>query len=480
MKRTELPRGIKRTRFLIIVAAVLHGFIHLMLFAPWMGEDEPWHVEYVNYVSEGQYPGAGKGIELTQDDLADHSLTHLLTKRRFPSMPYDQIEGTQHRTLQAMRDTGFWRRVDWAPPNSDARTFDQIELGFTAVNQPPLYYLLTGLLCRNNPGVHGGHWPEAVMRRARHQSLFLYVLTVLLTWMLARAAFQEGGGTLEEGHCAFAAVLVVLLMPIHSRHASIVNNDVLATMFATLLLALGARILARHETHPGPGRLSQAVLVVAVAALAVLTKMTAAGICALVVMVAFVSLVQGRPRGWWLLAGGLGTALIAAAVLYWNQQHNPALPRELATYIERVDRGFSLQSVYKLWGRFVGRLNWNSRSLPESVYTVTCIGFGLAFLSSVASLFRRPESMRRSVVLFCLAAVVAQAALVFLRGVPEGRYLVPALPAMGVLVAAGFVAPWKPERRRTAVAILAVLLLALDAIYLWRGVVLHHHLLWNA
>jgi len=462
-----------RGTLFVLAAALLHGLVHLMLFAPWMGEDEPWHVEYANYVFEGQLPGLGRGVDLTHADLEHHPLTQLLAKRRFSDMPYGQIEGTQRAILESMQDTGFWRRVDWAPPNSSARTFDQIEPGFTAVNQPPLYYLLLGSMCRARMSVRGAHRPEDVLSYGRVLSLVMYVLTVVLAWFLARSAF-------EDQHCAFAVVLVVLLMPIHTRHASLVNNDVLATLFSAQLLLIGARILARQEQTPGPGTVRTVLFVVAIAVLAVLTKMTAAGICALVVMVALVSLVQGRSRVGWLLAGGAGAALIAAAVLYWNGQHNPALPRELATYIERVDRGFSLQSLYKLWGRFVGRLNWNSRSLPESVYITTSIGFGIAFVSAVVSLFKRPKGARRSVVLFCLAAVIAQTALVFLRGVPEGRYLVPALPALGVLVAAGLVAPWKPERRRAAVTVLAALLLALDAVYLWRGVVLHHYLLWNA
>ena len=30
----------------LVAAVVLHGFAYFFLMAPWMGEDEPWHLEY--------------------------------------------------------------------------------------------------------------------------------------------------------------------------------------------------------------------------------------------------------------------------------------------------------------------------------------------------------------------------------------------------------------------------------------------------
>jgi hypothetical protein len=130
--------------------------------------------------------------------------------------------------------------------------------------------------------------------------------------------------------------------------------------------------------------------------------------------------------------------------------------------------------------RFAGRLNWNSRGLPGGYYVSLAAGAALALLGALALLRGGRPGLRRSVLLLCVAMLVAQTALVFLRGVAEGRYLTPAAPALGVIAAAGLVAPWPPAWRARAAVALAAALLALDAVYLWGGIVLHHHVLWNA
>lgn len=458
----------ERGTLAVLVLALLHGLAHLLLFAPWMGEDEPWHLEHATYVAGGELPGLGRGERLTHEDLEHHPLSQLLAKRRFPGVSYATIEETQTAILDAMAAQGFWRRVDWVPPNTRMRAFDQIEPGYTAVNQPPLHYVALGGWLR----VLGGGTAAGRLGAGRVLSFLLYVATVMLAWRLGRAAFDDPASGL-------AVAFVALLAPIHARHAALVNNDVPATMLATLLLVLGAGVLVRVEQRPGAGRLAPLLGVLLVAALAALTKMTTAGIAALVVLVALVALVQGRSRWSWLVVAAAGLALLAGAALYWNQQHNPALPRGIATYMERVDEGLSFAGLYKLWGRFVGRLSWNSRSLPDGTYGAVALGLGLGLALALTTLVRPPAGVRRSVVLLCLAAAIAQLALVFLRGVPEGRYLTPALPALGVLVAAGFVARVPETLRRHALGALVLALLAFDATYLWKGVVLHHHLLWN-
>ena len=40
----------------LLVAASLLGAVHLLLLPPWMGEDEPWHFDYVKNVAEGHRP----------------------------------------------------------------------------------------------------------------------------------------------------------------------------------------------------------------------------------------------------------------------------------------------------------------------------------------------------------------------------------------------------------------------------------------
>ena len=59
-----------RSRRAVLLAALLLGIAHLFLLPAWMGEDEPWHFEYVQHVSEGHLP-LGKGQMWTAADLAD-------------------------------------------------------------------------------------------------------------------------------------------------------------------------------------------------------------------------------------------------------------------------------------------------------------------------------------------------------------------------------------------------------------------------
>ena len=62
---------IRRTRSLLLIAAVLHGLVYMLLLPPWMGEDEPWHVEYAHHLSTGHLPWGGiemHGADREEDD----------------------------------------------------------------------------------------------------------------------------------------------------------------------------------------------------------------------------------------------------------------------------------------------------------------------------------------------------------------------------------------------------------------------------
>jgi hypothetical protein len=86
----------------------------------------------------------------------------------------------------------------------------------------------------------------------------------------------------------------------------------------------------------------------------------------------------------------------------------------------------------------------------------------------------------RRTLAFCIVTVVAQAALVVLRGVAAGRYLMPALPALAVLACAGLLGPLPERRRPLAVALLGGGLLVFDGLVLWAGLVWNQYALWGA
>ena len=61
---------IRRTRSLLLIAAVLHGLVYMLLLPPWMGEDEPWHVEYAHHLSTGHL-STGEDLSLRSSNRRD-------------------------------------------------------------------------------------------------------------------------------------------------------------------------------------------------------------------------------------------------------------------------------------------------------------------------------------------------------------------------------------------------------------------------
>ena len=88
--------------------------------------------------------------------------------------------------------------------------------------------------------------------------------------------------------------------------------------------------------------------------------------------------------------------------------------------------------------------------------------------------------LSRPHILLCLVALALQAALVVLRGVGDARYLVPAIPALGALLAAGLVASLPQSwRSRASLALLGALVFY-DAAFLWGGLVPQAILVWSS
>ena len=454
-----------RTGLFVILLAALNALVHSVLFPPWMGEDEPWHLEYAMHVADGALPSIGSGARITREDLEHHPLTQIQVKRRFPDLTYERIEETQHAILASMAEQDFWRRVDWLDANSGAQNFDQVAPGFTATSQPPLYYLLTGLWLRAS----GASSVLTKLYVARALSFVLYLVTVALAWRLFMRVFDDPSTRLAAG-------LLVALWPGFAREAAMVNNDVLACALGAALLLWAATAIGRP--HKDTRRSFGVAPGLAVAA--VLTKMTTAGAAGLALTVSAGRFLRGR-RATRVGLALLGVAVLAVAALaYWNVQHNPALPRSLDALLERLQRGLSAQNRATLAEKIVGRFNWNTRGLPPVVETAIGVGALGALLGAVTVSVRRPPNVRVACWWLCVVAVLVQVGLIALRGVSEARYLMPVAPALAVVLAGGLVTVWRPERRRRATVWLALLLLAYGGVYVWRGMALHHYLAWNA
>ena len=456
--RRAVPRG------WIALLALLAGAVQLALLPPWMGEDEPWHYANIEHVARGHggYP-AGSSGEFTLDDQRFAPLSHLQTVRRFDGVDRAEAARVEREILESMRRQAFWRRVDWTGRDDTVESFDLIERSFSAAHQPPAYYFVAA------PIVYAArHRPvEQRLLGVRVLSLALFVGTALAAYEIARRACGD-----ERG--ALLAALLVALWPTSAHGAAVVSNDVLARALVALELLL-ALVWLRAERG---GALLGAMVVVA--ALALLTKTTAASALAIVALALLL-----RPGGFARLRVTLlGLAVLGVVasigVLAWIDAHNPAVPSGLQTAAQRLTLGLRPVNLRGLLDSFVGSFNWEGRPLPRALATLWGGVFGAGLAAGMASLLRA-ETTRRRELLLCAGALFAQFALVVLRGVGKGRYLMPAFPALAVLFAVGVVV-WLPtvRARTTAVRVAVLLLVVFGGWYAWDGLARESWLAWRS
>ncbi len=459
---------------LFLLAVLLHGLAYFAAVAPWMGEDEPWHFEYASYVADGHAPWGGGRVEYSNtalqtgpnapyDERWDHPASQLQVRRRFASLSDDAIAARQTQILESMERHHFYARVDWTGGFAGRADFDEVEPVFTATTHLPGYYLVLGAWLALWPGES----IDGQLYWARALSLILYVLTCWAGLEFARAAFTDR-------RLAWAAALVVAWLPMHARQAALVNNDVLVRTLSVFVWMVCARRLA------GVAGRREFALAVVVAVLALFVKTTAAAGLGVLLLTLLLDTRRVRDaRRVLLFAFGAALAL-AGMVAYWHFQHSPVLPRNVASFLMRIGRGFSSSAMHELATTWIGAFNWYSRPLSTPAYTVVG-GATLALLvGGIVVLARGAAGVSRTTLLLCVLGVLIQCALPVLRGVGHGRYLMPALPAVAAWLAAGACA-WGSDRARTrALRLLAAALVLYDACFLWAGLAPNEYGVWGA
>lgn len=465
---TDAParRNLRRNTLVFLGAVFLHALAYLLLSPPWMGEDEPWHFEYVEHVARGFRPWGGIPILPPTADRPDArtrmTIAHLQVEQRFRAIPPEVIDRTEREILASMREHHFWQRVDWAGSETDIESFDQVAKNFSATKQPPVYYLLAGGWLRlfSLEGVEARLWA------VRALSFLIFLVTAWAGLAFARALLQDE--TL-----ALCTALMIAWFPMHARQASVINNDLLANALTAGVFWLSARFLTRASGRFEP------VWMLALCGLALFTKPTA--VSAAVVATLAVSLRSANAarggRQFWMLAGI--AALVALAAFFWLRK-SPAVPKNIAALVERVEKGVKWDTLAVTWRTWIGAFNWYSRELPPAVYATTAL-VALAALAGVGNYAsRRRADIPPRALLLCLAAVTCQYVLIVLKGEGAGRYMMPMLPAAAVIATIGLVAVWPAERRKLAVSLFALALVLFDALFLWYGLVPNQYLMWNA
>ncbi len=453
------PAKLLRTALALAAVAFLHGLVYQAILPHWMGEDEPWHVQNVIMVADGQEGGAPV-VFTSEADLRKAPLSHLQIKRSFPGAEMERIAEVEDGILESMSTKGLWRRVDWAGRDDTIESFDEFLVGISAANHPRLYYYLCAPLLWTFPEAE----PRFQLLLLRGFSLLLFVGTVLLAFAAGTRVFPRGPGAIMVG-------LLMALWPMSARGAAVVNNDVLTRFWVALALFLAAYWVTRKEPERGE-RWKHAwppLTLVLVSALAVLTKTSGASAVAIAAMaIVLHPASMRRLRGTALALLGLGL-VIAGGAASWLASHNPGVSTGLQENLSRFREGFTRDSLIELRNTIVGRFNWESRVMsPDLSPLVGWVALVLLALSVFALIARR-NWLRSRLLWLAWGATLVQVFLMAMRGVSKGRYLMPIAPALSILLVAGLFA-LLPARYQKQACLLSVLALVLfDGFFVWHG-----------
>lgn len=391
------------TPWLLVILALLHGFLYVIVVPPWQHYDEPTHFEYARLIALWER----RPVEGETDLATNREIANSMYRFRFwPPSVYPDLLSTQ-------------------PPH----------IGYDEKVHPPLYYAVISL-------------PIAVMRYfpVEHQlyagrllTIVFYVLMVLCAWRIATIVAPTNQ-LLQVG-----IPLLLLLMPALANQMSAINNDALVN-FSITVLFLGCVYLIRDGCKPIP-----LCLVLLSTVVAIMAKRTAVvGVVPLIFAV-FWSLYR-RPIRWWIWLLGITLLGIFVSVItleyqenVWRLQSwvialdNRYLRLSLDTLMARQPSFEQLISVYPgvidiLFTSFWGRFGWGHVAIApfwDWVVRILVIASLVGFVAGIWShLYTDLQLWQRRILWLCgvfvgLAwfAVLVRFGIQESSYVPQGRYI---------------------------------------------------------
>lgn len=370
------------------------GTAYARAIPPWEAPDEPWHAAYALALAAGRLP--------TADETYEH---------HHPPLAYAW-------TALGIRLAGI--RV---LPVGNANP--RFPFAAAALQHPPLDPLV------------------GRVRFLRTWGGLIAALAVVLAFAGARAA----GGGVAVGLAA-AGTVAIWPQLVHIGHT--VSNDGLATVAGGLLWVALARVWRDNGPRRSRRRSAAmtATLAFAAAAVAVLTKLNAA---VLVPALAGLALVAGtlarrdgrdRPRrpvaSFAVAAAAVAGALAALALLAI------AAPPAFDALVDQVrvrtgptarplPPAFVRDTLESLWARF----GWANVDLPRAV-VLPAAAAAIAALAGLHHAARRDAPRAVAAAALVATAAAAFAASTLADPQPQGRLLLPALPAAAWLLALGW------------------------------------------
>jgi 4-amino-4-deoxy-L-arabinose transferase-like glycosyltransferase len=324
-------------------------------------------------------------------------------------------------------------------------------------HQPPLYYLLAA------PLAAGG---VVAMRLG---SVAIGAVALVALYLVARAL-------IADQPTALLALALAALVPQHVAVFASVSNDGLTELWLSLLLLLSV-VLRRVGTT---GR--RAALVGVLTGLAMLTKLSgwvAAPLAAAALLLAPTK--AGRKGAHVLVAGAAAAALVAPWLLRGALVYGFDDPLGLRRHDEVVG-GQQLTTAADLPGMavtlfrsFWGQFGWMGVLMDERVYLALGALSGLVatgvllWLMPWGGLWRESDRRGWSLAGLLLGGVVVATVAYNARYLqPQGRYLFPAMAALAPLAAVGLRELISERQRVPLYVAVALSLVALDLVALWR------------
>lgn len=410
-----------------------------ILYPPFSGYDETWHVDMVwsYYDGDGVY-GPGERILDRGIEAAVNGLPRPDSPRQSRYGLADNAPRGQRRSLDSLDDgkpTAF-------------RTPNQM------VQHPPLYYVGEAGLLHLLPDYRDLAYDQQVWLM-RLLSILVVAPLPVIAWAAARTLTGDGTAPLV------AAALTVTL-PGLSRVGGSVQNDDLMILLVGLLTLVMAKVLAgdlRKRTGLAAGALT---------GLACLTKGFGLVLPVFVTAVYAVAWLRHRRRP--LVPWALAMAGVAAISAWWWVRnlvlYGAVQPSGLGDYwtARLAERGAGTggstgEFVVKFWERFSYRL-WGGIGYPENPrlavwltwawLIVLLVGVGLGVAYGLRGRWGRVAALSLTLpwlLIVGMLFVSAQNSFLQNRQLPgiQGRYTYPALVAMVVLFAIGVC--WLARRR---------------------------------
>ena len=257
---------------IVLIVALVHGLIYIYLIPPWQHYDEPNHFEHAWLIANNrQLPEAGD---------------------------YDPVMSRQ--VVESMVEHGFYDRLPIRPnlsPDKDVKIG-----GYPQLDEPALYYLLAALPL----SFFSSQSITAQLHAARFVSLFLYLISVLAAWGVAKELTSPGSPL------RWLVPLTMALLPGLVDIMTSVNNDVAAVAILSMFLWVSVRMIKRGFSFFG------FVLLCFLAGLSVFTKGTAYIAIPLMFVVLAFTLVRGRRRLFIWVGLGAAALILVAAVISWG------------------------------------------------------------------------------------------------------------------------------------------------------------------